>query len=71
MGILVIKFIQEANFKVEIVSSKWVDSGHMLAIIIDWQLPPIESFKKYVNLDYLYGRQSLVFSLKATTNYSK
>jgi hypothetical protein len=32
---LVIKFIQEANFKVEIVSSKWVDSGHMLAIIID------------------------------------
>ncbi len=45
--------ILEANFKVDIVSSKWVISGQIFAIKTVLQFPPIESFKIFVNFDYL------------------
>jgi len=34
------------------VSSKWEISGQILAIMEEVEFPPIESFNKYVSLDY-------------------
>ncbi len=63
--------ILEANFKVDIVSSRCVISGQTFAIINVFEFPPIESLSKLVNLLYLYGIWSLYFSESATTTYSR
>ena len=70
-ALLLTFIILEANFRVEMVSSRCFDSGQILATITVLQFPPIESWSKLVNLLYLYGICVLCLSLKATTTYSK
>ena len=47
--------ILEANFNVEIVSSRCEASGQTFAIIIVLLFPPMESLRRLVSLDCLYG----------------
>lgn len=63
--------IRLANFRVDIVSSNWLRSGQMFASIIVLLFPPIESFRRFVNLLYRYGMWSRYFSDNATTTCSR
>lgn len=49
------------NFNVDKVSQYYDEAVDIVAIIIVFELPPKQSYNKYVNFEFLYGIWDVLF----------